>query len=517
MYLFNFAASSSPQPSFSTGPPTQSQGVDSTHTLLHKHFRKHTPPTSTLRTLRPLRYPNRNPPKQHKNTRKKALLTHINTLVHNNAIVNLTNTPLTPSQCKVLQKGLKFVPTPSPPSLKCIKQSFSQFKRRLFLRYHFRHIPRSPPPFRNPSTWDPPLPDNFNLRIFVNTLWDHITPQISYPKHPNRSNLSPNDQQALTQLQQLTHTIIKPADKGGSIVLWPEDQYIQEAYRQLLDPKYYIPIPHNPIPNLVDDITTYLHSLHSANIIDTATYKFLTPHSPSRIPLFYMLPKIHKPTIPGRPIISGCDSPTEKLSIFVDHYLKTLVPLTPSYIKDTNHFLQQIFTLPTPLPHNTLLVTLDVVSLYTNIPHEEGIAASLEALSTLPSDSTPPLQVFHRFLTFTLKHNFFSFNNQFYLQLQGTAMGTRMAPSYANIFMAKLESQLLKHSPNRHLPLLWKRFIDDIFMSTRPTSTGTIPAVHQHVSPQHQISTLLFNNTYQLFRHHNTHNTRTYTILNSLH
>lgn len=334
----------------------------------------------------------------------------------------------------------------------------------MYLRYHFRHSSNSPSPFRNPSTWDPPIPDNTNLRIFINTLWDHLNPLLTYPKHPHRSNLSPNHQQALHQLQQLQHIIIKPADKGGSIVLWPEHQYLKEAHRQLLDPKYYTPVPHNPIPKLIEDITAYLHFLHSAHIIDTNTYNFLIPHSPSRIPLFYMLPKIHKPNIPGRPIISGCDSPTEKLSIFVDHYLKTLVPSIPSYIRDTNHFLQTIFSLPTPLPENTILVTIDVTSLYTNIPHEEGIAASLKALSTLPKHSTPPLHVFNQFLTFILKHNFFSFNQQFYLQQHGTAMGTRMAPSYANIFMAQLETQLLTNPPNSLLPLLWKRYIDDIFM-----------------------------------------------------
>ena len=44
----------------------------------------------------------------------------------------------------------------------------------------------------------------------------------------------------------------------------------------------------------------------------------------------------------------------------------------------------------------------------------------------------------------------------------GTAMGTKCAPSYANIFMGKIEEKLLT---NFHLqPLLWVRFIDDIFM-----------------------------------------------------
>ena len=41
--------------------------------------------------------------------------------------------------------------------------------------------------------------------------------------------------------------------------------------------------------------------------------------NPPRIPEFYTLTKMHKPTPVGRPIISGCDGPTEKLSSFVDY------------------------------------------------------------------------------------------------------------------------------------------------------------------------------------------------------
>jgi hypothetical protein len=53
-----------------------------------------------------------------------------------------------------------------------------------------------------------------------------------------------------------------------------------------------------------------------------------------------------------------------------------------------------------------------------------------------------------------LKKNNFTFNGDHYLQINGTAMGTKMAPSYANIFMGKLEKQLLESSIER--PLSWR-------------------------------------------------------------
>ena len=61
-----------------------------------------------------------------------------------------------------------------------------------------------------------------------------------------------------------------------------------------------------------------------------------------------------------------------------------------------------------------------------------------------------------------LTENFFNFNGQLYEQTQGTAMGTRMAPNYAIIFMHYLETNFLSHYPKQ--PKLWLIFIDDIIM-----------------------------------------------------
>ena len=66
-----------------------------------------------------------------------------------------------------------------------------------------------------------------------------------------------------------------------------------------------------------------IQSLLQEGHIDDMTAKWLslTP-DPPRIPVFYTLTKIHKPTPVGRPIISGCDGPTERISAFVDHLIQ---------------------------------------------------------------------------------------------------------------------------------------------------------------------------------------------------
>ena len=86
---------------------------------------------------------------------------------------------------------------------------------------------------------------------------------------------------------------------------------------------------------------------------------------------FYILPKIHNPGDPGRPIVSSNSHPTEHISHF-DYHLQPLVHKLPSFVKDTNDFLNKLLTIGN-LSANSLLVTVDVSSLYTNIPHDEGI------------------------------------------------------------------------------------------------------------------------------------------------
>ena len=93
----------------------------------------------------------------------------------------------------------------------------------------------------------------------------------------------------------------------------------------------------------------------------------------------YFLPKIHQKITPspGRPICNTIDTPTMNLSRWVDIQLQPLVKNLPSYLKDDNHFLQKIDKINKnrTLPRDALLVTCDVRSLYTNIPHKEGLEA----------------------------------------------------------------------------------------------------------------------------------------------
>ena len=105
---------------------------------------------------------------------------------------------------------------------------------------------------------------------------------------------------------------------------------------------------------------------------------------------------------------------------------------------------------------------MDVTSLYTNIPQEEGIDTVCRAYEIFYRNEPPiPTQLLKRALRLILQENSFQFNGKNYLETHGTAMGTKMAVAFSNIFMNKVETEILSQSLFK--PLVWKRYIDDIF------------------------------------------------------
>jgi hypothetical protein len=138
-----------------------------------------------------------------------------------------------------------------------------------------------------------------------------------------------------------------------------------------------------------------------------------------------------------------------------------------SYVKDTTHFLQLVEKWKSdygPLPAAALIVTIDVVGLYTNIPHHE-VATSVRDLirgSRHLVPDAPSTGLLLEIIDFVLQNNVFSFNGDIFQQIFGTAMGTPMAPTIANIFMGWLEKNILNNSTHNIDPALWKRYIDDI-------------------------------------------------------
>jgi len=150
---------------------------------------------------------------------------------------------------------------------------------------------------------------------------------------------------------------------------------------------------------------------------------------------------------PLRPIVNTIGGPTYLLAKFLASKLRPLVGLIESFVKDSSSFVKEIKGIK--LDPGDMLVSFDVVSLYTYIPIKEAI----DVINHLTDPDTACL------VEICLTSTFFSFEGEFFEQRCGVAMGSPLSPVVANIFMEDFESKALASA--RLLPKLWKRFVDD--------------------------------------------------------
>ena len=187
----------------------------------------------------------------------------------------------------------------------------------------------------------------------------------------------------------------------------------------------------------------------------------------------YGLPKIHKVGLPLRPVVSSVDGFTYRLSKYL---AKKLQPFRKNkyMVKDTFDFIESIRKInPNMTKHR--MISFDVTSLFTKIPLSYTINLILNKLYG-PEHTCPQFikdtsdwcskcldrHDMNQLLVTATSDTHFSFNNQYYVQTNGVAMGSPLAPVFADIFMIDLENKLMKKLKKAGL-LCYKRYVDDTF------------------------------------------------------
>ena len=374
---------------------------------------------------------------------------------------------------------MNFCPTPNDVDPGEMRSDLDRLHRRLRLEARFQgeevdicdlnteeennhtSVPFAHRKFKVPSTYNPIGPPCLEAMIISNERDFNRRgkfPQLSM-------NISPKERVAIRELRDNQKIIIKPADKGSAVVILNREDYLAEGYTQLKDVNFYQKQDSDLTEKHRTEVQDFISNLYNDGEIDSSVLRFLTDDK-CRTSRLYLLPKIHKGKIPppGRPIVSANGCPTEKISQLVDHFLTP--PTTKyirSYVRDTTDFLQKLDQLG-ELPPNCQVVTMDVTSLYTNIPNDEGLRAALKLLTLYrPSPDVRPSNLnLVKLLEMVLKKNNFQFNRDHYLQIGGTAMGRKAAPGLANCFMGNFEEEFVYKY--RTQPVLYLRFLDDIFL-----------------------------------------------------
>ncbi len=389
-------------------------------------------------------------------------------------VCNFSCIPLKNSEILLLNKGLKFAYTPKRPTLGPLINAWSKLAKSMRLQYF--HIDKKRTgkkhPFRNKSNGTPPLYsdsigiDNYlyNTRLELEKLSEKIKQSDNV-----KSNLTRHQLGALRSLSKRSDIVINKADKGSMTVIRSRDEYVKEGERQLLNCGYYEPIPNDMCSEMCGKIHSVLQRMHSNDEIDLNTFQYLDPLGQNtHTAEMYHLGKVHKPltdegTLNSRAIISGCGTPTERISEYLEFFLTLIALQQSTHVKDTTDLLCKLEALK--LPPDVFLIVGDIASMYSNIPHDDAqtiIGQSLKDNEGLNYGITrPSTESLMELAKIIFEGNYFKFDGKHYRQTCGLAMGSRASVSGSDIVVHHFERQLLEKY-NKQL-LIFLRFRDDVF------------------------------------------------------
>ena len=230
------------------------------------------------------------------------------------------------------------------------------------------------------------------------------------------------------------------------MVIMDRQDCINKA-NSLLNQNTYRSIPRDPTNSIKNKLISILKRVKNQTGLDSKTYKCMYPTS-CVPPKFYGLPKIHKPDTPLRPIVSSCGSVTYGVAKELTKILKPLVGKSPHHINSTQDFVEQVKHIKfTPGECHS---SYDVSALFTSVPVDPAlniINDLLEKDHTLKERTVMEVSDIILLLEFCLKNTYFSFQDQFYEQVEGAAMGSPVSPIVANLYMEYLEQKALVLPP----------------------------------------------------------------------
>jgi len=202
----------------------------------------------------------------------------------------------------------------------------------------------------------------------------------------------------------------------------------------------------------------FLSSLKKKGVLDDSVYNRIRPTS-AVTPTLYGLPKVHKDNVPLRPILWSIGSVTYQCASWLSKSLKEL-RRHPSTAKDTFHFIKM--KAYHELGCNHIMCSFDVKNLFTNISVDFTVNLILDKVFIDKESKFHGLNrtELRKMFDWTCKNTVLQFNEKYYTQVYGVAMGSPIAPLMADVFMNWLIDNVNKIGCS---PQVISRYVDDIF------------------------------------------------------
>ncbi|CAF1296249.1 unnamed protein product [Rotaria sordida] len=291
---------------------------------------------------------------------------------------------------------------------------------------------------------------------------------------PQQMSMFINDLKYVIPCQNI---VIRRTDKSKVFYIGKATDFARKSEEYMLKTKAYQEITSGrcPLSDMLCAVQTLLSSLLAQKALSFQQYSKISPKlNKLELGHYHDLPKPHKVGTPLRPIIACIHAPATLVSQFLNDLLASIylnVAREITFINgiDVIRKLEK-YILDGHFQTTTKFIIIDVTDLYTMIPREGALHALMrfsEKNSHHRKIGTLSIDAIMRMARLILDTNCFAYNNKYYQQTRGGAMGSAFTQVLANIYMFEWEQDLIQHQTVHEG--MYGRYIDDIFMITNQT------------------------------------------------
>ena len=279
-----------------------------------------------------------------------------------------------------------------------------------------------------------------------------------------KSNLTREQWQAIKKLKNDKDILITQADKGNKTVILNKIDYVDKVLDILSDTYVYESVSQDKTNYLANKLVQILKSYHKNNYITYNEYLWIYPDNYS-IPYVYALIKIHKENNPARLIFPYFTYPLCKIAKFIQDIIAPSIRNSSYLLLDSIKFVQDIKSLI--ISRNDLMISLDIVNLFTNIPIETTlniIREKLESDVSLTTRTNLPISEIISMVKFIMENNYFKFDEKIYKQKTGAPMGCNLSPVLGDALVSRIFEQAISGFKYKNNLKICRYYVDDSFI-----------------------------------------------------
>lgn len=267
--------------------------------------------------------------------------------------------------------------------------------------------------------------------------------------------------------------IVIKSDKGNNTIILNRNEYERAMEKLVNDESVYKKTSRNPTNRVQKSVNEMVTKWRLNNRITDDEEEYLKTRN-SIAPAIYGLGKLHKRVqgelLPMRPVVSTIQSPTYKISKMIAKCLSKAIPTSDFQVRDSWDFAKVIQNVK--VPENYIIVSLDATSLFTNIQQDMCIDAINKRWNRIKDHTFLTREEFIEAVKLITSQSYFRYQDQYYLQVSGLAMGNSISGLLADMVMNDLENHTLRKLP--FIVPFYKRYVDDIIAVIPATETQNI-------------------------------------------